>query len=164
MSQGRRPWTPVLAAAAVAVLVGALGGAATDTGPWYQALQKPSWQPPGWLFAPVWTVIYALTVGAFVVAWRHAPDPRLRRSIIALFALNAVFNVAWSVIFFRLHRPDWALVEVALLWLSILMLILLLARISATASRLLVPYILWVSFAAILNLAVVRLNYPFQAS
>jgi tryptophan-rich sensory protein len=161
MTQGRS-WRPVLAAAAVALMVAGLGGAATETGAWYQALQKPSWQPPGWLFAPVWTVIYALIVAAFVTAWRQAGDPRLRRAIIALFALNAVLNVAWSVIFFRFHRPDWALLEVALLWVSILMLILLVARISRPAGRMLVPYILWVSFAAILNLAVVRLNQPFQ--
>lgn len=163
MTQARRRWVPVLAAAAVALLVAALGGAVTDTGDWYQALKKPSWQPPGWLFAPAWTLIYALTAASFVVAWRHARDPRLRRLIIQLFAINAFFNVAWSVLFFHFRRPDWALLEVALLWLSILMLIVLLARISRTASRLLVPYILWVSFAAILNLAVVRLNYPFQA-
>jgi tryptophan-rich sensory protein len=75
-----------------------------------------------------------------------------------LFGLNALLNVAWSALFFRLHRPDWALLEVVLLWLSIAMLIVLLARISGRASLLLVPYLAWVSFAGVLNWAVVQLN------
>ena len=81
--------------------------------------------------------------------------------MIGLFCANGVLNVVWSPLFFRLRRPDWALMEVPLLWLSILALMFLLAPISRTASLLLVPYLLWVSFAAVLNLTIVRLNGPF---
>ena len=151
---------PVLAAAGIAALVAALGGAATDLGPWYQGLAKPSWQPPDWLFGPIWTLIYALTGLAGVLAWVAAPRIGRRRIMLA-FSLNALLNVAWSELFFRLHRPDWALAEVVLLWLSILAMIVVLARYATRASLLLVPYLAWVSFAALLNLQVVRLNGPF---
>ncbi len=137
--------------------VAALGGSATDIGPWYFSLHKPSWEPPDWLFPVAWTLIYALTAMAGVIAWRAASSRVLRQRILVFFALNALLNVAWSEIFFKLQRPDWALVEVVPFWLSIV-LIFMIAPISSTASRLLVPYLVWVAFAAFLNLAIVRLN------
>jgi tryptophan-rich sensory protein len=156
-------WRPIAAAAVAAMAVAALGASATDLGPWYQSLVKPSWQPPDWLFGPAWTLIYALAALSAALAWSAARDSRSRTRIVALFALNALLNVTWSELFFGLQRPDWALAEVGFLWLSILLLIVVLRRHSATASWLLVPYLAWVTFAAILNLAVVRLNYPFHA-
>ena len=84
-----------------------------------------------------------------------------REWILVLFASNAFFNVLWSLLFFRLHRPDWALAEVGFLWLSILALIVFLGRFSRPSGWLLAPYLAWVSFASALNLAVVRLNAPF---
>jgi tryptophan-rich sensory protein len=96
-----------------------------------------------------------------VEAWRHARAPAERARIILLFAINGVLNVLWSGLFFRLHRPDWALAEVGFLWLSIVALIVALAPLSKTASWLLVPYLAWVTFAALLNRAVVQLNSPF---
>jgi benzodiazapine receptor len=158
-----RHWKPVLVAAAAALAVATLGGLVTELGPWYQSLRKPAWQPPDWLFGPVWTLIFGLAALAGVIAWRHAPDRAARTRIIGLFALNAFLNLLWSVLFFRLHRPDWALAEVGLLWLSILALIVALAPHSKAASWLLVPYLGWVTFAAVLNLAIVRLNAPFAA-
>jgi tryptophan-rich sensory protein len=86
---------------------------------------------------------------------------RERGRLLAAYALNAALNIAWSWLFFRLRRPDWALAEVALLWLSIVLLMLLSARHSAAAAWLLLPYLLWVAFAASLNWGVVRLNAPF---
>lgn len=159
----KRQWKPVLTAALAALAVATLGGLATELGPWYRSLQKPAWQPPDWLFGPVWTLIYGLAALAGVIAWRHAPDRSARARIIGLFALNAFLNVLWSVLFFRLNRPDWALAELGLLWLSILVLIVALASSSKAASWLLMPYLAWVTFAAALNLAVVRLNAPFPA-
>jgi tryptophan-rich sensory protein len=149
--------TPILVGAAAALGVAALGGSATDIGPWYFSLHKPSWEPPDWLFPVAWTLIYALTAMAGVIAWRAASSRVLRQRILVFFALNALLNVAWSEIFFKLQRPDWALVEVVPFWLSIV-LIFMIAPISSTASRLLVPYLVWVAFAAFLNLAIVRLN------
>lgn len=152
---------PLLIAGSVAILVAVVGGAITELGPWYQDLQKPSWQPPDWLFAPVWTMIFALAALSAATAWHHAPERRTRIAIILFFALNIALNTLWSLFFFRLERPDWALLEVGLLWLSIVLLIVSLFRISRFASLLLVPYLVWVSFAAVLNWKIVELNGPF---
>lgn len=154
---------PVLSAAAAALFVAALGGAATQIGPWYYGLTKPSWQPPDWLFAPVWTLIYGLTALAGVLVWNRVVDRDRRLRMMALFALNALLNVLWSELFFGQRRPDWALWEVVPFWLSILVLTLLVFPITRTGGWALVPYLLWVLFAGFLNLAIVRLNGPFSA-
>ncbi len=154
-------WRAILVAGAAALGVAALGGLMTDLGPWYESLRKPAWQPPGWLFGPVWTVIFALTALAGVAAWRGARTERDRPWILVLLLFNGTLNVLWSLLFFRLHRPDWALAEVALLWLSIIALMIVLWRFSRAATFLLVPYLVWVAFAGYLNMTVVRLNGPF---
>jgi translocator protein len=161
MVERRSIWKPVGVAAAAALAVGILGGTLTDVGPWYQNLRKPSWQPPDWLFGPAWTVIFALAVVSAVSAWRNANDRRQRELTVGLFAMNGFFNVLWSTLFFAVQRPDWALIEVCVLWLTILLPIVTFWRISRTASLCLVPYLLWVTFAAYLNWTVVRLNAPF---
>jgi len=155
---------PILVAGLAALGVLVLGGLATDLGPWYQSLEKPAWQPPDWLFGPVWTLIFGLAVASAVSAWWATAERAARLRIIWLFGLNGALNVIWSLLFFRLQRPDWALAEVGLLWLSIVVLIVVLARHSARASWLLVPYLAWVTFAGWLNWAVVRLNYPFHSA
>ena len=152
----------IVGAAVWGIVVAGAGAFLTELTPWYRALKKPSWQPPDWLFGPAWTVILGLASTAAFLAWRSAPDRGSRLLIIALFLLNGAANLAWSPLFFKLRRPDWALMEVPLLWLSILAPIVLLAPFSRTASLLLVPYLLWVSFAAFLNLTIVRLNGPFS--
>jgi benzodiazapine receptor len=157
-------WIPVLAAGSAAMLIATLGATMTDIGPWYQELNKPSWQPPDWLFGPAWTIIFALAAVAAVAAWRSAPTEADSEWIIILFAANGILNVLWSALFFHFHRPDWALMEVPFLWLSILIPIVVFWRYSKTASALLVPYLVWVTFAALLNYEVVRLNSPFGAS
>lgn len=156
-----RRWVPVVAGAAAATGVAVIGGLVTELGPWYDGLRQPAWKPPDWLFGPAWTFIFACAALAGILAWERAPDRTARRRVIWLFALNAALNVLWSVLFFRLQRPDWALVEVGLLWLSIVVLIWVPAAYSRAASWLLVPYLAWVTFAALLNFAVVRLNGPF---
>lgn len=152
---------PLLVAAGLAVLVASLGGALTDIGPWYQALVKPAFQPPDWAFGPAWTLIFALCAIAGADAWRRAPDAAARTRVLGLFALNAALNVGWSLLFFRLRRPDLALYEVSLLWLSILALILVLGRFAPRVRWLLAPYLAWVTFATAVNAGVVRLNGPF---
>lgn len=155
-------WKPYLVGAAAGLFVAVLGGTMTDTGPWYRSLHKPWFQPPDWLFGPAWTLIYGLIVVSAATAWRAAADRRgLRDAILVMFLLNATLNVAWSGLFFALRRPDWAFVEVVFLWASILALIVMTWRVSRLASLLLVPYLAWVSFAAVLNWSVVRLNAPF---
>jgi tryptophan-rich sensory protein len=144
-----------------AVVCGGAGGALTRIDSWYRNLRKPSWQPPDWLFGPVWTIIIGLSAWAAVIGWRHAPSPHSQILVAGLFGVNVVLNVGWSFFFFFSRRPDLALREVVVLWLSIAALIAALAGISALGAALLVPYLLWVSFAAYLNLTIVRLNGAF---
>lgn len=153
-----RAWTvAALGAAAVA----ATGAALTDLGPWYAALAKPRWQPPDALFGPAWTLIFTLCAIAAVRGYR-ALGPRAQGArLVLLYLVNMALNIAWSLLFFTLHRPDWALAEVIALWLSVASLIAASARHAPVAAWLLAPYQAWVSFAAILNLAIVRLNGPF---
>jgi len=146
-----------------AVLLSAAGGLATSIGPWYRTLRKPSWQPPDWLFGPAWTIILGLTAWSASLAWEAAPSPDLQRKVVILFTVNALFHFAWSPLFFRWRRPDWAFYEVTFLWSSVLAIIIGVAPLSALAAWLVVPYLLWVTFAAYLNLTVVRLNRPFGA-
>ncbi len=148
-------------AIAWAVILGLGGGLLTKIGAWYRDLEKPSWQPPDWLFGPAWTIILGLAAWAFVLSWNGAADEGARQVLIGLYLVNAVFHFLWSPLFFTLRRPDWALVEVPFLWASVLALCVLLRDYSVLASWLIVPYLVWVSFAAILNWKIVRLNRPF---
>jgi len=155
---------PILAAVAWAVILGGAGGLLTTIGPWYRELRKPPWQPPDWLFGPAWTIILALAAWAGVLAWNGAAaagDAQGEALILMLYGANFIFHLLWSPLFFALRRPDWALVEVVFLWASVLALCILLRPYSVTASWMIVPYLAWVSFAAILNLQIVKLNGPF---
>ena len=154
-------WTAAAIAAGWTIILGGAGGALTEIGQWYRDLRKPPWQPPDWLFGPAWTLIFALCVVAGVGAWRAAPDARRRMQLLVLFALNGALNVLWSLLFFHLQRPDWALAQIGFLWLSILLLIWLPGRYHPRIRLLLLPYLAWVSFASVLNAAVVALNGPF---
>jgi benzodiazapine receptor len=153
---------PVLIAGLAAVCVAALGGLMTDIGPWYRGLQQPSFKPPDAWFGPVWTLLFILAAGAGAVGWKQAPDRASRYGLVGLFALNAGLNTLWSVFFFKLHRPDWALIEVGFLWLSIAALIWTMKSYSRLASALLLPYLVWVSFAIAINYVTVQLNGPFS--
>lgn len=148
---------PVLIAFLLAILVGGIGGAATEIGPWYFGLIKPAWQPPDWAFGPIWTLIYITTGIAGVRAWRLGNEQQ-RRYFLGALLLNCALNLLWSLLFFKIQRPDLALIEVVVLWLSILPLILLPLRYSPRSSLLMLPYLAWVSVAAYLNLTIVRLN------
>ncbi|MGA2552180.1 MAG: TspO/MBR family protein [Burkholderiaceae bacterium] len=152
---------PVAAAAVAAIIVASLGAWVTNLGPWYYSLQKPSWEPPDWLFGPVWTLIFALITAAGLAGWTHARRRGRGLRIVLAFAVNLALNLLWSWLFFREERPDWALTEVGFLWVSILCLMVLLWPDSRVGTFLLVPYALWVGFAAVLNGAVVNLNGPF---
>ena len=160
-SVARLQWRAVSCAAAAALLTAALGATLTDMGPWYRNLHEPSWKPPDSAFGLIWTVIFSLCAVAGVLAWSRARTDSGRQWILALFALNGFLNILWSLVFFKLRRPDLALVEVGVLWVSILALIITLYRSSILASLLLVPYLVWVGVAAALNFEVVALNGPF---
>ncbi len=155
-------WQPILTATVIAVAVAAAGGILTEIGQWYNSLQFPAWKPPNWVFGPVWTTIFTLCVISAVMAWIGAGSATQRAGLIGLFGLNAALNIFWNILFFRWRRPDWALIETVFLWLSVLALMVFIWPISSTASLLLLPYIVWVSIAGVLNLAIVRLNAPFH--
>lgn len=152
--------SPALVAGAVAVLVAVTGARATELGRWYRELIKPSWQPPDWAFGPAWTTVYAFCIWSAARAW-PAASPSQRGIYLAAWGVNLTANVWWSVLFFRNRRPDWALREVVLLWLSIVGVMLATWPADTLAALLLLPYLLWVSFASVLNRAIVRLNAPF---
>ncbi len=156
-------WTIIVASVITLLVLGA-GGAMTNVGPWYRNLRKPSWNPPDWMFGPAWTIILGLAAWAGVLGWLRARTVDEHVLIAVLFVINIVLHTLWSPLFFNLQRPDWALIEVPFLWLSILALIVVLGAIAPLAGWLLVPYLLWVSFAAYLNLTIVRMNRPFGMS
>ncbi len=151
----------VLVAAAAAAAVAAVGGTLTRIGAWYHSLAKPGWTPPDPAFGAIWTAIYAMTALSAVLAWRASRRAVTREWLIGLFALNGFLNVMWSLLFFAFRRPDWALVEVVALWLSIVALIAFTWPLSRRAALLLAPYLAWVTVASLLNLEVVRLNGSF---
>ena len=149
--------TIVIAALTVLFMLG-VGGRMTTIGPWYRDLRKPTWNPPNWVFGPAWTAILGLAAWSGVLAWTHASSSSERVRILVLFGINIVLHMLWSPLFFNLRRPDWALLEVPFLGLSIVALMFGLAPLSSASSWLLAPYLLWVTFAAFLNLTIVRLN------
>ena len=158
----RSLWEPIATAACAAIAIAAIGGTLTELGPWYYSLKEPSWKPPDAAFGLIWTAIFSLAAVAGVIGWRAEQKVRGRQWILGLFAINGFLNVLWSLVFFTLHRPDFSLVEVAALWLSIIVLIVFLYRRSPLAGFLLVPYLIWVAIAAALNYQVVILNGPFS--
>ena len=152
---------PMAVAAAAAILVALMGATITDLGSWYHLLRQPAWAPPDAAFGLIWTIIYACNALAGVAMWSACERRRDVEAVIGLFAFNGFLNILWSLLFFHLQRPDWAAVEAGALLLSVLSLILLAARLSRLATWLLIPYLLWVSVALVLNIEVVRLNGPF---
>lgn len=126
---------------------------------WYVNLNKPSFTPPNQLFAPVWTSLYVLmAISAFII-WRKGWGEKYVRSSILLFAVQLLLNVLWSVLFFGLKMPLNAFIEIILLWVVIMLTIMRFKKLSIIAAALLVPYILWVSFAAFLNYSIWALNH-----
>ena len=148
----------------IAVLIGfvaacflaAATGILFKPGAWYEQLKKPSWRPPNWLFAPVWTVLYLMIAFSGWLVWHTAgkglPAP------LAPYAIQLLLNAAWTPVFFGLHRLDLGFAVIVLLWLSIAVTIAAFAPVSAAAAWLMVPYLAWVSFASLLNFAVWQLN------
>ncbi|VVT00003.1 conserved membrane hypothetical protein [Sphingomonas sp. EC-HK361] len=154
---------PIVVVAAVMVAIVALVGMTlTELGPWYHALRMPRWAPPDAAYGAAWTAIFALNVLGVVTGWQAMEGRREQDWLIGVFALNGFLNILWSLLFFRLHRPDLALFELLVLWVSILALILLIWRRSIVGAVLLLPYLGWVTFAGYLNMTIVKLNGPFH--
>ena len=141
----------------LAGIVGSVFTMPSVTG-WYVGIAKPAINPPAWVFGPVWTTLFALMGIAAFLVWRKGLDRRDVKIALSIFAGQLVLNTLWSMIFFGLHSPGGALVEVVLLWLAMVATIIAFARISKPAAWLLAPYVLWVSFAAYLNYSIWILN------
>ncbi|MFN0069451.1 MAG: TspO/MBR family protein [Limisphaerales bacterium] len=132
-------------------------GAQFGPGDWYAALRKPAWNPPNWLFGPVWTALYTMMGVAAWLVWRRG-GWGVQAVPLGLFLVQLALNAAWSGLFFGLRRPGLAFGEMIMLWAAILATAAAFRPVSATACWLLVPYLAWVSFAAALNFTLWRLN------
>jgi len=148
----------LMIALAIPLLIGFSGSFFTvsEIGSWYQTIQKPSWNPPNWIFGPVWTTLYVLMGISLFLVWRSTTFQK--GVAIILFSIQLVLNFFWSFIFFKQHQIGFAFAEILALWLMILLTIFAFGRINKLAAWLLVPYISWVSFAAILNFTIWQLN------
>lgn len=161
LRMNKTAWTRLVVAFVLSYATAGIGAALTELGPWYFALKHPPWKPPDAAFGVIWTTIFTLCAISGWLAWQAADTAASRRRVGWLFGTNAVLNILWSALYFKLQRPDWALFEVVFLWLSILALIMGLWRLSRWASLLLITYWVWVSIAAVLNVQTVMLNGPF---
>lgn len=135
----------------------ALPGALFPPGEWYRRLAKPTWQPPSWIFAPVWTALYMSMAFSAWLVWRAAGFQAAAVPL-AVYLAQLALNAAWTPLFFGLHRIGFALSEIVLLWGAVVATVALFYPIDAGAALLLVPYLAWVSFAAVLNFAIWRIN------
>lgn len=149
-------------AVSIAICQGAgmIGGLFTSKAvtTWYQAIKKPAFTPPNWLFGPVWILLYLVMGIALFLVWKSADSGINTTPAITIFAIHLAFNVAWSYLFFYLNNPLAGLIEIILLWILILVTLLMFYQIHKVAGLLLIPYLLWVSFAAVLNYSIWALN------
>jgi translocator protein len=153
-------WMKLVIALIIPQLVAASGAYFTITGigSWYQTLEKPSWNPPSWVFGPVWTTLYVLMGIALYLVWKSKAPEKQKRRAITLWGIQLFLNFLWSFLFFGQEQILGALLEIVILWLFILFTIFSFARINKLAAWLLVPYISWVTFAALLNYTIWDLN------
>ena len=145
----------------ICLSAGAIGSVFTSSSvdSWYRTLNKPPFNPPSWLFAPVWTALYIMMGISLFLVWSSKSTQRNKKNIaLSFFAVQLFLNMMWSALFFGLQNPLLAFVEIILLWIAIIITIALFIKISATAAYLLVPYLLWVTFAAVLNYSIFLLN------
>ena len=124
---------------------------------WYAGLEKPTFNPPNWIFSPVWIFLYLLMGVTLYLLWQNLPKIEAKTAL-AFFAVQLALNILWSVIFFGFKLPVVAFIEIIILWIFILLTMIKSAKVSKAAVYLLLPYILWVNFAAVLNFFLWRLN------
>lgn len=159
-TSAKRNYWPETFGIILCLLIGLSGAIATKSSDyaWYASLNKPSFNPPDWIFGPVWTVLYILLGIVFGQVWK------IRReypALLAVFIVQLIFNALWSVIFFQYHEIAWALMDIIALWLSVSLLMMLLLKPAKTAGLLLIPYWCWVSFAVVLNATLLALAMAY---
>jgi tryptophan-rich sensory protein len=155
----KKPPSPLAAALMLAALVvltfcAPLAGLIATPGAWYESLNKPTWNPPAWIFGPVWTLLYLMMAVAAWLAWKRMQSWR----VLIPYFIQLALNAAWTPVFFGLEQPGWALVVIIALWLAIVQTIRSFRPAGLTAVWLLAPYLLWVSFATVLNFTLWRMN------
>lgn len=145
----------------IAICLGAGGLGAIATTPeidgWYKTIEKPSWNPPGYVFGPVWTALYIMMGVAAWLVWKREGFKKAKVPLV-LFTVQLLLNVVWSWIFFNLHQPGWAFVEIAVLWIAIVATTIAFFKCQKVAGWLMMPYLAWVSFASVLNFTIWQLN------
>lgn len=153
-------WMKLLSSIAVCYLAAGIGSLFTvdSISGWYATLHKPFFNPPNWVFGPVWTLLYTLMGISLYIVWQKKHKATVKKNSLVVFFIQLGLNTLWSIIFFSYKLPAFALIEIILLWISILITIKYFKKISPLAGVLLYPYIAWVSFATILNAAIVLLN------
>ena len=154
-------WRSLLICFILSFAVAGLGSALTVLDGWYFALRQPAWKPPDAAFGLIWSVIFTLCAISAWLGWHACPGRRQRITWLCLLALNAFFNVFWSLIYFNWHRPDWSMIELLFIWQSVLLLMAFIYPYRRWASLLLLPYLVWVTIAGILNHTTIVLNGPF---
>lgn len=154
-----RAWLALIGLLLASFTASAIGGLATaaNVRSWYPTLTKPEWNPPAWVFGPVWTLLYILMAVAAWRIWRRRDAPGARAALLG-HGLQLVLNAGWSLLFFGLRNPGAALVEIVVLWFLLAWLFLRFRRIDPIAGWLWLPYLLWVSFATMLNATIWHLN------
>lgn len=152
-------WMKLIVSLLICQLAGIIGSlfTASSIPTWYATLNKPTFNPPNWIFAPVWIFLYALMGVSFYLIWMNSIVPNFG-FLLSVFLFQLVLNAFWSIIFFGLKSPLFAFIEILVLWVMILVCIISFYRVSNFSSLLLVPYLMWVTFAAILNFSIWKLN------
>ena len=155
-----KPVFKLIISIAIPLAVGAVSSLFTteNVSGWFSTINKPSFNPPNWIFAPVWTTLYILMGIACYLVWKKESAGSARVPALGVYAIQLLLNFLWSFIFFEAHQLGWALAEVIVLWIMILTTIFLFGRVSRAAAWLMVPYICWVGFATILNFYIWKLN------
>lgn len=150
----------ILIAVGICLIVGSISGGSTASSltDWFATLEKPVFNPPGWIFGPVWTILYIMMGIAAGRVWAMGMDtPGVKRAL-SIFGIQLLLNFMWSIIFFGLQEIAWALVDIVLLWVMIILTMRAFKPLDKTAYLLLWPYLLWVSFATVLNASILYLN------
>jgi tryptophan-rich sensory protein len=150
----------IIASILVCLIAGLIGMIFTSSAipTWYAGLEKPSFNPPNWIFGPVWTTLYILMGISLYLVWSKGIEKKEVQQGMLFFGIQLFINALWSIIFFGLHQPLIAFIEIIIMWIMILITIIKFYNISKPAAYLLIPYILWVSFASVLNLFITMLN------
>ena len=130
----------------------------TSNNSWYANLIQPSFNPPGWLFGIVWTILYFLMGISLYIVWNNKTNLKIKKTVLLIFGIQLILNSLWPILFFGLKSPFFAFIEIIILWITILISIIYFYKISKISGYLLIPYILWVSFASILNFSYMILN------